>query len=60
MSTSNNRQHGMTRRAILIAGTAVPLVQHPERPAWAAEFDYKLATGQDPTHPVNTRALGGH
>jgi tripartite ATP-independent transporter DctP family solute receptor len=24
--------------------------------ASAAEFNYKLATGQDPTHPVNTRA----
>jgi len=56
MSTFNNRQHGMTRRAILIAGTAVPLVSILRRPAWAAEFDYKLATGQDPTHPVNTRA----
>src|ERR1700716_2581831 len=56
MSTFNTRQHGMTRRAILIAGTAVPLVSILRRPAWAAEFDYKLATGQDPTHPVNTRA----
>ena len=26
------------------------------RPASAAEFNYKLATGQDPTHPVNIRA----
>ncbi|MFX5956661.1 hypothetical protein ABTF01_19915, partial [Acinetobacter baumannii] len=26
------------------------------RPANAAEFTYKFATGQDPSHPVNKRA----
>jgi len=41
----------------LIAGaTSLPLVSILRRPARAAEFSYKMATGQDPTHPVNTRA----
>src|SRR4051812_28601399 len=46
----------MTRRGLLAAGAAVPLCGILTRPASAAEFNYKLATGQDPTHPVNTRA----
>jgi tripartite ATP-independent transporter DctP family solute receptor len=54
MSTSKSR--GMTRRSVLAAGAAVPLVGILRHSASAAEFDYKLATGQDPTHPVNTRA----
>ncbi len=46
---------GITRRAML-AAAALPLVAvHPRR-ARAAEFTYKFATGQDPTHPVNVRA----
>src|SRR4051812_13573256 len=46
----------LTRRSLLAASAAVPLCGIPTRPALAAEFTYKLATGQDPTHPVNTRA----
>src|SRR5919205_2708791 len=46
----------ISRRARLAGGGAVPLVGILSRRASAAEFSYKLATGQDPTHPVNTRA----
>jgi tripartite ATP-independent transporter DctP family solute receptor len=46
----------ITRRSFLMASAAVPLCAILKRPAFAAEFNYKLATGQDPTHPVNTRA----
>ena len=46
----------ITRRTLLAASAAVPLCGILTRPASAAEFNYKLATGQDPTHPVNTRA----
>lgn len=45
-----------TRRSLLAAGAAVPLFGILTRPASAAEFNFKLATGQDPTHPVNRRA----
>jgi tripartite ATP-independent transporter DctP family solute receptor len=38
------------------AAAALPLVSILRRPAFAADFNYKLATGQDPTHPINTRA----
>ena len=56
MSQFDKKPHGMTRRGILTAAAAVPLVAVLRRPAFAAEFDFKLATGQDPTHPVNLRA----
>lgn len=60
MSKITNRQAGVTRRSFLASGAAlsaaVPLCGILSRPANAAEFSYKLATGQDPTHPVNTRA----
>jgi len=56
MSTVKKQSRGLTRRSIFAAGAAVPLVGILRRPAFAAEFEYKLATGQDPTHPVNTRA----
>jgi len=56
MTISKRRVGGMTRRAVLAAGTAAPLVGVLKYPASAAEFEYKFATGQDPTHPVNTRA----
>ena len=35
---------------------SLPLFSISTRPAFAAEFNYKLATGQDPSHPVNIRA----
>src|SRR4051794_28307717 len=44
------------RRKLLAAGAALPLVAIRTRPANAAEFSYKLAAGQDPTHPVNNRS----
>lgn len=48
-------RHEITRRTLLAAGTAVPLVAVLKHPAGAAEFEYKFATGQDPMHPVNKR-----
>jgi TRAP-type C4-dicarboxylate transport system substrate-binding protein len=45
-----------SRRGFLAASAALPLVGIITRPARAAEFSYKLATGQAPTHPVNIRA----
>ncbi|MBV9249829.1 MAG: TRAP transporter substrate-binding protein, partial [Acetobacteraceae bacterium] len=46
-----------TRRSILAAASALPLVTIvSRRGSAAAEFNYKFATGQDPTHPVNIRA----
>src|SRR5215469_3070668 len=56
MTTAKRRAGGMTRRVVLAASAAVPLVGVLKYPASAAEFEYKFATGQDPTHPVNTRA----
>jgi TRAP-type C4-dicarboxylate transport system substrate-binding protein len=47
---------GVPRRMFLAAGAARPLVAIRTRPANAAEFTYKLAAGQDPTHPVNKRS----
>jgi tripartite ATP-independent transporter DctP family solute receptor len=45
------------RRALLAGlGAALPLCAIRTRPAAAAEFTYKLATGQDPSHPVNKRS----
>jgi tripartite ATP-independent transporter DctP family solute receptor len=45
----------LTRRAVVTASATLPLVGILSRRASAAEFNYKLATGQDPTHPINTR-----
>ncbi|HUN90828.1 MAG TPA: TRAP transporter substrate-binding protein [Burkholderiaceae bacterium] len=44
------------RRRILAGAAALPLFSIATRPARAAEFNYKFATGQDPSHPVNKRA----
>jgi tripartite ATP-independent transporter DctP family solute receptor len=46
----------ISRRRLLMGGATLPLCSILTRPASAAEFNYKLATGQDPTHPVNVRA----
>src|SRR4051812_29638942 len=46
----------LTRRSVVAAGAALPLVSIISRRGHAAEFSYKLATGQDPTHPINLRA----
>lgn len=45
-----------TRRQIITAAAALPLFTILPKRAFAAEFNYKLATGQDPSHPVNKRA----
>jgi tripartite ATP-independent transporter DctP family solute receptor len=50
------QRRGITRRTLLAAGAALPLCSIITRRASAAEFSYKLATGQDPTHPLNIRA----
>lgn len=50
------RKPTITRRSLLLAGAALPLCGILPHRASAAEFSYKLATGQDPTHPVNIRA----
>src|SRR5438270_26607 len=46
----------LTRRQILAGAAALPLFSIASRPAHAAEFNFKFATGQDPSHPVNKRA----
>jgi tripartite ATP-independent transporter DctP family solute receptor len=56
MSNTTSKRIRITRRTILAAGAALPLCGILTRRASAAEFTYKLATGQDPTHPVNLRA----
>jgi tripartite ATP-independent transporter DctP family solute receptor len=45
-----------TRRTLLASAAALPLLTLLKRPADAAEFELKYATGQDPSHPVNLRA----
>ncbi|GJE60708.1 TRAP transporter substrate-binding protein [Methylobacterium trifolii] len=45
----------LSRRTLLAGAAAVPLVAIRTRPAQAAEFNYKLATGQSLTQPVNAR-----
>lgn len=57
--TTENAKKGITRRQVLKAsavGAALPLFSIMTRAANAAEFTYKFATGQDPSHPVNRRA----
>jgi tripartite ATP-independent transporter DctP family solute receptor len=51
-----NPRPALSRRAVLARAAALPLFSIVTRPADAAEFDLKYATGQDPTHPVNVRA----
>ncbi|MBE7201134.1 MAG: TRAP transporter substrate-binding protein [Parafilimonas terrae] len=46
----------LSRRALLVGAATVPAFGILTRRGQAAEFSYKLATGQDPTHPVNIRA----
>ena len=50
----------MTRRQVLTGALALPLFSIAQRPARAAEFELKYATGQDPAHPVNVRAKQAH
>ncbi|MDP4026299.1 TRAP transporter substrate-binding protein [Methylobacterium sp. NEAU 140] len=51
---SGNRG-GLSRRSFIAAASAVPLVAIRTGPARAAEFTYKLATGQSLSQPINTR-----
>ncbi|GEL41626.1 hypothetical protein MEX01_22170 [Methylorubrum extorquens] len=46
----------LSRRRLVAGAAALPLFGILTRRAAAAEFVYKLATGQDPNHPVNIRA----
>jgi TRAP-type transport system periplasmic protein len=46
----------ITRRQCLKGAAALSLAAVLPKYANAAQFTYKLATGQDPTHPVNKRA----
>ncbi len=50
------RHTRFSRRSLLAGAAAVPVFGILTRRGQAAEFSYKLATGQDPTHPVNVRA----
>jgi tripartite ATP-independent transporter DctP family solute receptor len=54
MSSTSNRAR-ISRRAVLQAGVALPLFSPAIVRAAGAEFSYKFATGQDPTHPLNIR-----
>ena len=56
MSAPKISKAGFTRRQTLAAAAALPLFSIVSRRANAAEFTYKFATGQDPSHPVNKRA----
>ena len=55
---TQNKTPGITlsRRQALAGAAALPLFGILSGRARAAEFSYKLATGQDPSHPVNKRA----
>lgn len=55
MNDSKTSSLRISRRQVLGAAAALPLFSIGGK-AHAAEFNYKLATGQDPTHPVNKRA----
>ena len=48
----NTNRPLLLRRALL---AALPLFAIRTRPAGAAEFELKFATGQSPTNPINTR-----
>lgn len=50
------RDTRLSRRSLLVGAAALPAFGILTRRGQAAEFTYKLATGQDPTHPVNVRA----
>ena len=45
----------LSRRRLLTTASLLPLVSIHGRPAQAAEFSYKLATGQSLTQPINAR-----
>ena len=45
----------LSRRAVIAGAAAVSVAAIRIRPAHAAEFSYKLATGQSITQPINAR-----
>ncbi len=47
----------ITRRGLLAAASALPLVAIRTRPARAAEFTYKLGTNQAAAHPLSARTI---
>jgi tripartite ATP-independent transporter DctP family solute receptor len=47
------------RRKVLAGAAALPLFAIRTRPAGAAEFEFKLATGQSPANPINIRLQEG-
>ncbi len=49
----------VSRRALLAGAATLPLFAIRTRPAGAAEFEFKFATGQSPTNPINTRLQEG-
>ena len=49
----------LPRRAVIAAAASLPLAAIRTRPARAAEFEFKFATGQSPTNPVNLRIQEG-
>jgi len=52
---TTTRKTMVPRRTVLAGAVALPLFAIRSRPADAAEFEYKFATGQSPTNPINTR-----
>ena len=54
--TTTFKANGLTRRHVLAGAAAIPMVTIITRRGDAAEFSYKFASGQDPTHPINKRA----
>jgi tripartite ATP-independent transporter DctP family solute receptor len=56
MTKKQTRYFDVTRRAFLATAAALPMCAIISRRGFAAEFSYKMATGQDPSHPVNIRA----
>ena len=56
MMTTPKKAQALTRRTLLAGAASLPMITLISRRGSAAEFAYKFATGQDPTHPVNIRA----
>lgn len=54
--TNDKTNPKLARRTVLATAAAVPLFGILTKRAQAAEFTYKMATGQAPSHPVNKRA----
>src|SRR5438445_4009299 len=55
MNTTRMTGKGLSRRAVMTGAAALSMAAIRTRPAHAAEFNYKLATGQSITQPINAR-----